>query len=181
MDAAFRGSITLIVGGMFASKSDKLISHLKRSGIAKLSCIAFRPARDTRQDNVCSRTGSEFEAISVAHASEIPALAAQAQVVGIDEAQFFGDDLRDAIFLMAQRGQRVFVAALNADFGAKPFDSISPLYAIATQIEHVHAVCVDCGEEANFSQRLVASAEQVVVGDREYKACCLRCYEPPSS
>lgn len=190
MNHSTRGSITLIDGPMFAGKSERLIYHLRRSEIAlerrgipaDQRCIAFRPTRDTRQLCVQSRAGGAFDAQCVEHASEIPARAVGFYVVAVDEAQFFGDDLRDAVFSMAQRGQHVLVAALSADFSARPFPSVVPLYAIATRLHRVYAVCMKCGEDgASFSQRLIPSQETFVVGDREYEARCLSCYEPPSS
>ncbi len=202
------GSITLIDGPMFAGKSERLIHHLRRAEIAlerrgipaDQRCVAFRPTRDTRQSCVQSRAGGAFDALCVEGASEIPALAAEFDTVGIDEAQFFyrdpdkdgvtdpierqrrANELRNAVFQMAQRGQHVLVAALSADFSARPFPSVVPLYAIATNLHRVYAVCMKCGVDgASFSQRLVPSKETFVVGDREYEARCLGCYEPPSS
>lgn len=196
MNHPTRGSIILIDGPMFAGKSERLIYHLRRAEIAlerrgipvDQRCIAFRPTRDTRQLSVQSqlrvqsRAGAAFDARCVERASEIPALAVGFDTVGIDEAQFFGDDLRDAVFSMAQCGQHVLVAALSADFSARPFPSVVPLYAIATKLHRVYAVCMKCGMDgASFSQRLIPSTETFVVGDREYEARCLSCYEPPAA
>lgn len=175
------GSITLIVGGMFAGKSEELVRLLNRLRIAQRRIIAFRPARDTRQPRVKSRAGGEFDAVCVQKASEMLDLATPHDVVGIDEGQFFDEGLRDAVFALARGGKTVLVAALNADFAGRPFPSVSPLYAIASEIDHVRAICVKCGGEASFSQRLVPSSERFVIGDGEYEARCLACYEPPSS
>lgn len=195
-----RGSIHLIDGPMFAGKSEELVRLLRRATIAEQRCIAFRPERDTRQSRVESRAGVGFEALCVRRASEIPTLAEDFDVVAVDEAQFFYEDpdkegitdpaerqrraeeLRNAVFQMAQRGQQVLIAALSADFSARPFPSVVPLYAIATTLHRVYAVCMKCRMDgASYSQRLIPSMETYVVGDREYEARCLTCYEPPSS
>ncbi len=178
----FHGAIILIVGGMFAGKSEELVRQARRMQIAKKRVIAFRPASDTRQSHVKSRAGGELLAVCAERAADMVGLSEGYDVVAVDEAQFFDEGLRDAVFVLARRGQHVIVAALNATFDAKPFPSVSPLYAIASEIRSVHAVCMRCGDQASFSQRLVPSKEQVVIGDTEaYEARCLRCYEPPAS
>lgn len=181
MNQTPRGSITLIVGGMFAGKSEELVRLLNRLRIAQRKIIAFRPARDTRQPRVKSRAGGEFDAVCVQKASEMLDHAASHDVVGIDEGQFFDEGLRDAVFTLARAGKTVLVAALNADFAGQPFPTVSLLYAIASEIVHVRAICVKCGREASFSQRLSDSRDRFVVGDETYQARCLACYEPPSS
>ena len=181
MPMPMRGHVELIAGGMYSGKTEELIRRLTRAKIAKQRCGVFKPLRDTRQAGVASRCGTSLEAVTLVRATDLLEHAKDLDVVGIDEGQFFDEGLRDVAFELARRGKRVMIAFLNADYAARPFPSVSPLYAVAADITLLRAICVRCGAEASCSQRLTAAREQVAVGDTEtYEARCIRCFEPPA-
>ncbi|MCS7081988.1 MAG: thymidine kinase [Bacteroidetes bacterium] len=176
------GWIEVICGGMFSGKTEELIRRLKRAQIARQRVEIFKPRLDTRYETcaVVSHSEQALPSTAVDSAEEILLLAARAQVVGIDEAQFFGPELVSVCHKLAQQGKRVIVAGLDMDYRGQPFEPIPQLLAIAEYITKLHAICVRCGAPAQYSQRLVVHEDRVLVGAGDlYEPRCRRCFEPP--
>ena len=175
------GQIEVIAGGMFSGKSEELVRRLRRALIARQRVQVFKPALDHRHapDRLVTRDLRELAACAVADAAALEArLDPEVQVVGIDEAQFFGTDLVDLVMRLADRGLRVVVAGLDQDYLRRPFGAMPALLAVAEHVDKMHAICVRCGSPAHYSQRFAGGSEQVQVGDGEaYEARCRRCYE----
>lgn len=176
------GWVEVITGSMFSGKSEELIRRLRRAIIAKQRVQVFKPATDTRYGagQVVSHSRWRLEAERVAKASEILGLLdPRTEVVGIDEAQFFDEELVSVCGHMADLGKRVIVAGLDMDFRGEPFGPLPKLLAVAEEVEKVHAICARCGAPASYTQRLTRAQEQVVVGAADiYEARCRRCFEP---
>ncbi len=173
------GWVEVICGPMFSGKTEELIRRCRLARIARQKVQVFKPALDTRSGaaEIVSRADVRLASHSVSSASEIPVLAAHADVVGIDEGQFFGDELVEACNALADAGKRVIVAGLDLDYRAEPFENMARLMATAEYVEKVLAICMQCGNPASRSQRLVDSINRFVVGDKEtYEARCRRCY-----
>ncbi len=174
------GWIEVIAGGMFSGKTEALIHRLRRAKIARQRVQSFKPRIDERYslEHIVSHSQLRLEAIIVDHAHEIPKLVEEeTQVVGIDEGQFFANDLVEVCLGLAEQGKRVIVAGLDMDYRGIPFDPIPHLLAVAEYITKVQAICVRCGNPANFSQRLVAQGDRVVVGaEGTYEARCRACF-----
>jgi len=174
------GWIEVICGSMFSGKTEELIRRLKRAEIARLRVVTFKPKIDTRfsLDQIVSHNEQKKTSIPVGSAKEILALAGDADVVGIDEAQFFDGALVDVCQELANNGKRVIVAGLDQDYRGKPFDPIPQLLAVAEYITKTLAICVKCGAPANRTQRLNQDPNRVVVGSTElYEARCRHCHE----
>ncbi|WP_219224254.1 thymidine kinase [Pedobacter antarcticus] len=175
----FGGSIEVICGSMFSGKTEELIRRLKRAEIAKLNVEIFKPATDVRYDEtaVVSHNYNSIQSTPVSHSSAILLLRSDTQVVGIDEAQFFDDELPEVCNKLANQGVRVIVAGLDMDFSGKPFGPVPALMAIAELVTKVNAVCVRCGSPAVYSFRRVASEAKILLGEKEsYEPRCRPCY-----
>ncbi|WP_316794492.1 thymidine kinase [Pedobacter frigoris] len=175
----FCGSIEVICGSMFSGKTEELLRRLKRAQIAKLKVEIFKPKTDTRYDEhaVVSHDLNSIQSTPVETSSSILLLNADTQVVGIDEAQFFDEDLPEVCNKLAQKGIRVIVAGLDMDFQGKPFGPIPALMAIAELVTKVNAVCVRCGSPAMYSFRTAASEAKVLLGEKDsYEPRCRRCF-----
>jgi thymidine kinase len=173
------GSIEVICGSMFSGKTEELLRRIKRAQIAKLKVEIFKPKTDTRYDEtaVVSHDLNSIHSTPVDHSSAILIYGSNTQIIGIDEAQFFDDELADVCVKLANKGIRVIVAGLDMDFEGKPFGPIPALMAIAEDVTKVHAVCVKCGGSAQFSFRLVENKSQVMLGEKEsYEPRCRVCY-----
>lgn len=174
-----RGSIEVIVGSMFSGKTEELMRRLRRAVIARQRVQVFKPLIDTRysQGDVVSHDRNTLEATAVARPETILLLSSDAQVVGIDEGQFFDTSLVDICLQMADNGIRVVVSGLDMDYERKPFGCMPRLMAVADRVLKVHAICVSCGAPALYSYRLVSDQEQVLVGAKaEYEPLCRSCY-----
>ena len=174
-----KGSIEVICGSMFSGKTEELLRRLKRAQFAKLDIAVFKPKIDKRYDTkkVVSHDENTINAIPVDCAKNILPLVNQAQVVAIDEAQFFDADLVAVCNELANNGVRVIIAGLDMDFLGKPFGVIPQILAIAEHITKVHAICVDCSEIANHSYRKNTDTTLVKLGEKEeYKALCRNCF-----
>lgn len=151
------GKIEVITGCMFSGKSEELIRRLRRAIIAKLNIQVFKPSIDTRYSNfeITSHSGYKIQAIPVEKAIHIITQINNADVVGIDEAQFFDNDIIEVLRLLVYKGIRVIVAGLDMDFRGEPFGSMPIIMAIADEVIKLHAICSICGEEATMTQRLI--------------------------
>lgn len=174
-----RGWIEVICGSMFSGKTEELIRRLKRAEFASQKILLVKPQIDDRyhKENVVSHQGTSFEAVTVAQASEILTEWKMERIVAIDEAQFFDMGLVDVCNQLAKQGVRVIIAGLDMDFQGVPFGPMPHLLAIAEYVTKVHAICVSCGNLAQFSHRTVEDKSQVLVGAvEEYKPLCRTCY-----
>ncbi len=176
------GWIEVIVGPMFSGKSEELIRRLRRAEIARQRVQIFKPAIDERYaaNEIVSHSGLGIPSETVTKAEEVLArVLPRTEVVGIDEAQFLGEELVNICTKLADMGKRVIVAGLDTDYKGRPFEPMPRLLAVAEEITKLLAICVRCGNPAVHTQRLVESEELIVVGAGEmYEARCRRCFEP---
>lgn len=170
------GWIELIAGCMFSGKTEELIKQLRRAKYAKQNIQVFKPKIDDRYsvDKVASHNQTTFPSQVVNTPFEILSLIEKnTEVVGIDEAQFFSDELVDVATTLANAGKRVIVAGLDTDWKGQPFGCMPKLLALAEVVRKQHAICVVCGEPATRTQRLVAAESDILVGSTEaYEARC---------
>jgi thymidine kinase len=174
-----RGFIEVICGSMFSGKTEELIRRLKRAKIANLKVEIFKPKIDTRYDetNIVSHDESMIQSTPIDNSQTILLFASGVDVVGIDEAQFFDDQLPDVCDQLALRGTRVIVAGLDMDFKARPFGQMPNLLARADFITKLHAICVKCGNIANYSFRSQPEGPQFMLGEKDlYEPRCRQCY-----
>ena len=176
------GWVEVVCGPMFSGKTEELIRRLRLAQIAKQRIQIFKPAIDDRyeDDYITSHGDQKFICTPIQKVEEVlERLDDATRVVGIDEAQFFGDALSDICNKLGNRGLRVIVAGLDQDYRGEPFGPIPRLLAIAESILKLKAVCMVCGGEASRSQRLTSEGGQVVVGSGErYEARCRACFDP---
>ena len=173
-----RGWIEVICGSMFSGKTEELIRRLKRAKIANLKIEIYKPATDTRYDvtKIVSHDANAIASTQVANSTEILALAEHAQVVGIDEAQFFDEGIIAVCETLVMQGKRVIVAGLDMDYLGKPFGPMPALLSVADFITKLHAICVQCGHLANVSFRTSDEAGTVVLGEKNnYEPRCRVC------
>lgn len=173
------GWIEVIAGSMFSGKTEELLRRIKRAKIAKQKVGIFKPKTDTRysQNDVVSHDANKVLSIPVSNAQEILEQAIGYEVVGIDEAQFFDDTLIEVCNKLAGKGIRVIIAGLDMDFEGKPFGVMPQLFAVAEYVTKVHAICVRCGNLANYSHRLTKDKSLVMLGEKaEYEAICRNCF-----
>ena len=174
-----RGFIEVICGSMFSGKTEELIRRLKRVKIANLSAEIFKPKMDLRyhEEQIVSHDENAIVSTPIDNSQTILILAQNVDVIGIDEAQFFDDQLPDVCDQLALRGVRVIVAGLDMDYTGKPFGQMPNLLAKADYITKLHAICVRCGNIANFSFRKNSESMQVVLGEKDlYEPRCRKCY-----
>ena len=173
-----RGWIEVICGSMFSGKTEELIRRLRRVEIANLKAEIFKPAIDVRYDEVkiVSHDENKVHSTPVSNSQTILMLAHDVDVVGIDEAQFFDDQITTVCEKLALKGMRVIVAGLDMDYSGKPFGQMPNLLAIADYITKLHAICMKCGNIANVSYRKVAGGSQVLLGEKDiYEPRCRVC------
>lgn len=173
-----RGWVEVICGSMFSGKTEELIRRLKRVEIAHLKAEIFKPSFDTRFDEqkIVSHDENKIQSTPIDNSQTILLLAQNVDVVGIDEAQFFDDQITVVCEKLALRGMRVIVAGLDMDYQGKPFGQMPNLLAIADYITKLHAICVVCGNIANVSYRKVKGGGQVLLGEKDiYEPRCRVC------
>jgi len=178
------GSIEVIAGSMFSGKTEELIRRLKRAKIARLKVEIFKPAIDTRYSlaEVVSHDENSIMSTPVESSGNIMLLTGDVDVIGIDEAQFFDNGLIDVSITLANMGIRVIIAGLDMDFKGKPFGPIPGLMAVADHITKVHAICMRCGDVAQFSHRLSKTEKLVLLGEKnEYEPLCRSCFTKATS
>ena len=174
------GWIEVICGSMFSGKTEELIRRIKRAKIANQKIKIFKPLKDTRYDDndVVSHDENVVKSIPLGNCLEILNHVDEVNCVGIDEAQFFDENLVMVCQKLAIRGIRVIVAGLDMDFRGKPFGPIPNLLAVAEYITKVHAICPHCGTLATHSYRLSKEQETIVLGEKDkYEPRCRVCYE----
>lgn len=174
-----RGWIEVICGSMFSGKTEELIRRLKRVKIANLKVEIFKPAIDIRYDenNVVSHDANAIQSTPIDNSQTILLLAQDVDVVGIDEAQFFDNEIMNVCQTLALRGIRVIVAGLDMDYKGQPFGQMPNLLSIADYITKLHAICVKCGHIANVSYRKTADGGQVLLGEKDtYEPRCWKCF-----
>jgi thymidine kinase len=176
------GWIELVCGPMFSGKTEELIRRLRRAQIARQHVEIFKPTIDDRysQASVVSHDERSIKSVAVDTAEQILLLSANAHVVGIDEAQFFGPELIPVCQMLASQGKRVVVAGLDLDYKGVPFEPVPQLMAIAEYVSKLHAVCMVCGGPAIHSQRIIGSGKRFLVGSKaSYEPRCRHCFDPP--
>ena len=176
------GWIEVIAGSMFSGKSEELIRRLRRAKIARQKVQVFKPEVDSRysNDHIVSHSEMRHESANSRSAAEVLAkVDADTEVVGIDEGQFFDNELVSVANELAGRGVRVIIAGLDQDYTGKPWEPMPQLLAIAEYITKTHAICMKCGQAANYTQRTFESEERVAVGgEGMYEARCRNCFVP---
>lgn len=175
-----RGRIEVICGSMFSGKTEELIRRIRRAKFAKQKIEIFKPAVDVRysENEVVSHDSNSIKSTPVDSSSSILLFASDIDVVGIDEAQFFDNEIVNVCNELANNGIRVIVAGLDMDFKGRPFGPIPQLCAIANEVLKVHAICVKCGQLALHSHRTVNCDKQVLLGETEqYEPLCRECYQ----
>lgn len=173
----------MIIGCMSAGKSSELIRRIERARLAYLPTVIFRPTTDTRSkpDHVESRNGLSSQAIVVSSPKDMLKFSSQAVVIGIDEVQFFENEIVDVVLTLLRQRKKIIASGLDLDYRGKPFGPVPHLLALADRVEKLLAVCRKCGSDfACRTQRTVQSSETILVGDSEYEARCIDCFEPPS-
>lgn len=169
----------MICGSMFSGKTEELIRRMKRAEFANQKVEIFKPQLDVRYSavDVVSHEGNSIRCTPVDSARNIPLLATDVQVVGIDEAQFFDAAIVEVVRQLADRGIRVIVAGLDMDFMGNPFGPMPALIAQAEYVTKVHAICVRCGNLANHSHRLSGGDKLVMLGEKDtYEPICRHCF-----
>ncbi|MDO4461987.1 MAG: thymidine kinase [Bacteroidia bacterium] len=174
------GCIEVITGSMFSGKTEELLRRLRRATFARLKVLLIKPAVDNRysETEVVSHDSTSLAATVVYDSLEILHLSKDAQVIGIDEAQFFDDSLVEVCQKLANEGKRIIIAGLDMDFRGVPFGIMPRLMAIAEFVDKVHAICVRCGHLAQYSHRTTKQSDLVVLGEKDrYEPLCRRCYQ----
>ncbi|NWG28161.1 MAG: thymidine kinase [Ignavibacteriaceae bacterium] len=177
------GWIEVITGCMFSGKTEELIRRLRRAQIAKQKVKIFKPRIDARysENSIVSHNEQSLPSILIDDIIEVLEHANDAQVIGIDEAQFFNEGIVHICNMLASKGKRVIVAGLDQDYTGKPFEPMPQLLAIAEYITKQHAICVVCGNPADKTQRKTSNSERVIVGASDiYEARCRKCHYIPS-
>lgn len=176
------GWIEVICGPMFSGKSEELIRRLRRTEIARQRVQIFKPQIDRRYsvDQIVSHNDTRIRSECVSTAAEVQAkLDLRTEVIGIDEAQFLGEAIIDLVVRLADMGKRIIIAGLDTDYLGRPFHPIPELLAVADEITKTLAICMQCGNPAKHTQRLIANEDLIVVGaEGMYEARCRRCFEP---
>lgn len=175
------GWIEVVTGCMFSGKTEELIRRLVRAQIARQKVLVMKPAVDIRyaREDIVTHSGRRLSCQPVAHARDILQHAGDSRVIGVDEAQFFDEELVEVCNRLADDGKRVIVAGLDQDFQGRPFAPIPSLMAVAEYVTKNLAVCMVCGAPADRSQRLVPQEAQVMLGAEEtYEARCRMHWRP---
>lgn len=173
------GWIEVICGPMFCGKTEELIRRLKRAQIAKMKTAIFKPLIDNRysDEHIVSHNMLKLESFLIDDINEILPKAKEAEVVGIDEAQFFSADLIPVCRELSADKKRVLVAGLDKDYMAKPFGPMPEIMCEADYLDKLRAICVNCGEPAGYTYRISSESGQVVIGETDkYEARCRSCY-----
>ena len=174
-----KGQIEVICGSMFSGKTEELIRRLNRAKIARQKVEIFKPSIDKRyhEEDVVSHNENSIRSTPVNFAEDILLLSGNCDVVGIDEVQFFDDQIVTVAQKLANQGKRVILAGLDMDFEGLPFEPMPKLMAVAEFVTKVHAICMKCGDLAAFSVRLSDARQKVMLGEKDsYEARCRKCF-----
>lgn len=174
-----KGWIEVVCGSMFSGKTEELIRRLRRAQIAKMNVEIFKPAVDVRydEDDIVSHNENAIRSTPVESSQQILLMANDVEVVGIDEVQFFDSEIVNVCNTLANNGIRVIVAGLDMDYSGKPFGVMPQLMAVAEYVTKVHAICIDCGDLAQFTHRKIDDDNLVLLGETEsYEPLCRKCY-----
>ena len=174
-----KGSIEVITGSMFSGKTEELIRRLRRAQFAGLRVEIFKPSLDNRYSeiSIVSHDNKSIVSTPVDNASAILLLAGDVDVVGIDEAQFFDNSIIEVCNTLADNGVRIVIAGLDMDFMGKPFGPIPALLAVAEYVTKVHAICMRCGNLAQYSFRKSGEEQVVLLGEKNlYEPLCRNCF-----
>ncbi len=177
-DGTQRGWIEVVTGSMFSGKTEELIRRIRRAQIAGQDVAVFKPQVDDRYDQkaLVSHDQKSIKAIPVEDARDIASKAEDLKVVGIDEVQFFGNNVVEIIETLANSGKRVIVAGLDMNYRGEPFGAMPQLLARAEFVTKLHAICDTCGNIAGFSHRLSKSTDELQIGEKDlYQARCRTC------
>jgi len=177
--AGRRGSVEVITGSMFSGKTEELIRRLRRAQFVGLKVEIFKPSIDKRYSEIRVVSHDEKSIVStpVENSSSILLLSGDVDVIGIDEAQFFDNAIVEVCNKLADKGIRVIVAGLDMDFMGKPFGPMPGLLSVAEYVTKVHAICMRCGNLAQYSFRKTDEEQVVVLGEKEkYEPLCRHCY-----
>ena len=178
------GWIEVICGSMFSGKTEELIRRIRRAQIAKMDTIIFKPKVDDRYspEHIVSHNKMKLTSKIVETSDEILTQSQKAEVVAIDEAQFFDDDIVEICKILAKQKKRVIVAGLDTDYRGEPFGPMPELMCEADYVDKLRAICVKCGNPATYTQRTSKDSQRVVIGETDiYEARCRNCYEPPEN
>lgn len=176
------GWIEVVCGGMFSGKTEELIRRARRAQIAGQRVVIVKPAIDKRyhEEMVVSHNATALPSVVASTADQIVLMTGNAEVVCIDEAQFFDERLVDVANSLANDGKRVIIAGLDMDYLGKPFEPMPQLLAIAEYVTKLHAICSESGHIANFSQRITESKDRVLIGETDaYEPRARHCFRPP--
>jgi thymidine kinase len=182
LQAPGSGWIEVICGGMFSGKTEEMIRRARRALIAGQKVRLFKPALDNRyaEEEITSHNATMLPALAVETADQLILLSSDADVVCVDEAQFFDLRLVDVVNHLANDGKRVILAGLDMDYLGKPFEPIPQLMAIAEYVTKLHAICTVSGTLAHYSQRVVDSDSKVLLGEYDaYEPRSRQCFRPP--
>tara|TARA_B100001540_G_C15664627_1_gene577196 strand:- start:166 stop:717 length:552 start_codon:yes stop_codon:yes gene_type:complete len=174
------GWIEVICGPMFSGKTEELIRRLVRAQFAKQKVAIFKPKTDNRysDDYIVSHNKRKIKSIILESSKQISDYKDKADVFGVDEAQFFDEDLISVCNDLAKLGKRVVIAGLDKDYAAKSFGPIAKLMVDAEYVTKVNAICMVCGDPASFTQRISTEKDLVVVGETDkYEARCRNCFK----
>ena len=173
------GCIEVVCGSMFSGKTEELIRRLRRAQFANQKIAIFKPTVDNRYSDVevVSHDFHKLTSTPIKDPADMLKVGPEVKVVGVDEAQFFGDSLVEVCQTLANRGVRVIVAGLDMDYLGQPFGPMPRLMAVAEDVQKVHAICVKCGALASFSHRLSKSQDLVLLGEKDfYESLCRDCF-----
>ena len=173
------GCIEVVCGSMFSGKTEELIRRLRRAQFANQKIAIFKPTVDNRYSDVevVSHDFHKLTSTPIKDPADMLKVGPEVKVVGVDEAQFFGDSLVEVCQALANRGVRVIVAGLDMDYLGQPFGPMPRLMAVAEDVQKVHAICVKCGALATFSHRLSKSQDLVLLGEKDvYEPLCRDCF-----
>ena len=173
------GCIEVVCGSMFSGKTEELIRRHRRAQFANQKIAIFKPTVDNRYSDVevVSHDFHKLTSTPIKDPADMLKVGPEVKVVGVDEAQFFGDSLVEVCQTLANRGVRVIVAGLDMDYLGQPFGPMPRLMAVAEDVQKVHAICVRCGALANHSHRLSKSRDLVLLGEKDvYEPLCRDCY-----
>ncbi|MFC1535836.1 thymidine kinase [Candidatus Neomarinimicrobiota bacterium] len=176
------GWIEVICGSMFSGKTEELMRRIRRAQIAKMDTIIFKPKVDDRYSpsHIVSHNQMKLNSEIVETSDEILTRSQKAEVIAIDEAQFFNDNIVEICKILAKQKKRVIVAGLDTDYRGEPFGPMPYLMCEADYVDKLRAICVKCGNPATYTQRTSKDSQRVIIGETDiYEARCRNCYEPP--